>query len=77
MPVLRNSNLVRLMKLDGPVVARNTPWGSMGPSIFNYASAPIVLSDYRDAYRTPDWIEGAARLQSSPSLAEQFEIPAA
>jgi uncharacterized membrane protein len=56
------------MNQNGPTVPSDTPWGPMRVVYLQYGSDPIVLFDYRDAYRRPDWIAAPLAPDVSPTL---------
>jgi uncharacterized membrane protein len=56
LPEFRDGRIVRFMNQNGPTVPPDAPWGPMRVVYLQYASDPIVLFDYRDAYRPPAWM---------------------
>ena len=56
LPKFRDSRFVRFMNQDGPAVSADSPWGAMRVVYLQYASDPITLFDYRDAYQRPAWM---------------------
>ena len=56
LPEFRDGRIVRFMNQNGPTVSADAPWGPMRVVYLQYASDPIVLFDYRDAYRPPAWM---------------------
>jgi uncharacterized membrane protein len=56
LPEFRDHRFVRFMNQHGPTVPADAPWGAMRVVYLQYASDPIVLFDYRDAYRDPSWM---------------------
>ena len=56
LPQFRDGRFVRFMNQNGPTVPPDTPWGPMRIVYLQYASDPIMLFDYRDAYRPPAWL---------------------
>jgi uncharacterized membrane protein len=68
LPEFRDSRFVRFMNQDGPTIPADAPWGPMRVVYLQYASDPIVLFDYRDAYRPPAWMEVPRGPDVSPEL---------
>ena len=68
LPEFRDGRFVRFMNQNGPTVPRDTPWGPMRVVYLQYASDPIVLFDYRDAYRRPAWMTPPLGPDVSPDL---------
>jgi uncharacterized membrane protein len=56
LPEFRDGRFVRFMNQDGATVPGDAPWGPMRVVYLQYASDPIVLFSYRDAYRPPAWL---------------------
>jgi len=59
---------VRFMNQNGPTVPADAPWGAMRVVYLQYASDPIVLFDYRDAYQSPAWMKAPRGPDVSPDL---------
>jgi uncharacterized membrane protein len=68
LPEFRNSRFVRFMNQNGPTVSAEAPWGAMRVVYLQYASDPIVLFDYRDAYQRPAWMSAPRGPDVSPDL---------
>ena len=68
LPEFRDSRFVRFMNQNGPTVSADAPWGPMRVVYLQYASDPIVLFDYRDAYRRPAWMNAPRGPDVSPEL---------
>jgi uncharacterized membrane protein len=68
LPEFRDSRFVRFMNQNGQTVAADAPWGAMRVVYLQYASDPIVLFDYRDAYRRPPWMNAPRGPDVSPEL---------
>jgi uncharacterized membrane protein len=56
------------MNQNGPTVPADAPWGPMRVVYLQYASDPIVLFDYRDAYQHPAWMRPPRGPDVSPEL---------
>jgi uncharacterized membrane protein len=68
LPEFRDGRFVRFMNQDGATVPADAPWGPMRVVYLQYASDPIVLFDYRDAYRPPAWMSPPRAPDVSPEL---------
>jgi uncharacterized membrane protein len=68
LPEFRDGRFVRFMNQNGPTVPADAPWGAMRVVYLQYASDPIVLFDYRDAYRRPAWMNPPRGPDVSPEL---------
>jgi uncharacterized membrane protein len=68
LPEFRDSRFVRFMNQNGPTISADAPWGPMRVVYLQYASDPIVLFDYRDAYRRPAWMIAPRGPDVSPEL---------
>jgi uncharacterized membrane protein len=68
LPQFRDSRFVRFMNQDGSMVPADAPWGPMRVVYLQYASDPIVLFAYRDAYRPPAWMQAPRGPDVSPEL---------
>ncbi len=68
LPQFRDGRFVRFMNQNGPVLSADAPWGAMRIIYLQYASDPIVRFDYRDAYRSPDWMNAPRGPDVSPEL---------
>jgi uncharacterized membrane protein len=68
LPEFRDGRFVRFMNQNGPTVPRDAPWGPMRVVYLQYASDPIVLFDYRDAWRRPAWMNVPRGPDVSPEL---------
>ncbi|WP_036049375.1 alpha/beta-hydrolase family protein [Bradyrhizobium sp. Tv2a-2] len=68
LPEFRDGRFVRFMNQNGPTVSAGAPWGAMRVVYLQYASDPIVLFDYRDAYRRPPWMNAPRGPDVSPEL---------
>jgi len=68
LPEFRDGRFVRFMNQNGPTVPRDAPWGPMRVVYLQYASDPIVLFDYRDAYQRPAWMRAPRGPDVSPDL---------
>lgn len=68
LPEFRDGRFVRFMNQNGPSVPADAPWGPMRVVYLQYASDPIVLFDYRDAYRRPPWMSAPRGPDVSPDL---------
>jgi uncharacterized membrane protein len=56
LPEFRDSRFVRFMNQNGSTVPSDAPWGAMRVVYLQYASDPIVLFSYQDAYHPPAWL---------------------
>jgi uncharacterized membrane protein len=68
LPEFRDSRFVRFMNQNGSTVPADAPWGAMRVVYLQYASDPIVLFDYRDAYQRPAWLGEPRGPDVSPQL---------
>ena len=68
LPEFRDGRFVRFMNQNGPTVPAEAPWGPMRVVYLQYASDPIVLFDYRDAYLRPAWMNAPRGPDVSPDL---------
>jgi len=68
LPEFRDGRLVRFMNQNGPSVPADAPWGPLRIVYLQYASDPIVLFDYRDAWRRPPWMNEPRGSDVSPEL---------
>jgi uncharacterized membrane protein len=68
LPEFRDSRFVRFMNQNGPTVSPDAPWGPMRVVYLQYASDPIVLFTYRDAYQRPAWMRAPRGPDVSPEL---------
>jgi uncharacterized membrane protein len=68
LPEFRDGRFVRFMNQNGPTVPADAPWGPMRVVYLQYASDPIVLFDYRDAYQRPAWMRPPRGPDVSPEL---------
>ncbi|MGY8664542.1 alpha/beta-hydrolase family protein [Bradyrhizobium sp. UFLA05-109] len=68
LPEFRDGRFVRFMNQNGPTVPANAPWGALRVVYLQYASDPIVLFDYHDAYRAPAWMKAPRGPDVSPEL---------
>jgi uncharacterized membrane protein len=68
LPEFRDGRFVRFMNQNGPTVPADAPWGPMRVVYLQYASDPIVLFDYRDAYQPPAWMRPPRGPDVSPEL---------
>jgi uncharacterized membrane protein len=68
LPEFRDGRFVRFMNQNGPTVPSDAPWGPMRVVYLQYASDPIVLFDYRDAYQRPAWMRAPRGPDVSPDL---------
>ncbi len=68
LPEFRDGRFVRFMNQNGPTVPTDAPWGPMRVVYLQYASDPIVLFDYRDAWRPPAWMTAPRGPDVSPQL---------
>jgi uncharacterized membrane protein len=68
LPEFRDGRFVRFMNQNGPTVPAEAPWGPMRVVYLQYASDPIVLFDYRDAWRRPAWMNAPRGPDVSPEL---------
>jgi uncharacterized membrane protein len=68
LPEFRDGRFVRFMNQDGAKISTDAPWGPMRVVYLQYASDPIVLFDYRDAYRRPAWMKAPRAPDVSPEL---------
>jgi uncharacterized membrane protein len=68
LPQFHDSRFVRFMNQDGSTVPANTPWGPMRVVYLQYASDPIVLFAYSDAYQRPAWMNAPRARDVSPEL---------
>lgn len=56
------------MNQNGPTVPADAPWGALRVVYLQYASDPIVLFAYRDAYQVPAWMAAPRGPDVSPEL---------
>lgn len=68
LPEFRDGRFVRFMNQNGPTVPSDAPWGPLRVVYLQYASDPIVLFDYLDAYRPPAWMSPPRGPDVSPEL---------
>jgi Alpha/beta-hydrolase family len=68
LPQFRDSRFVRFMNQNGPTVPADTPWGPTRVVYLQYASDPIVLFGYRDAYQRSVWMNPPRGPDVSPYL---------
>lgn len=68
LPQFRDGSLFRFMNQNGPTVPDGTPWGPMRIVYLQYASDAITFFRYRDAYRSPDWMNAPRGPDVSPYL---------
>jgi uncharacterized membrane protein len=68
LPEFRDSRFVRFMNQNGPTVPTDAPWGPMRVVYLQYASDPIVLFSYQDAYHPPAWMSPPRGPDVSPDL---------
>lgn len=68
LPEFRDGRFVRFMNQNGSTVPADAPWGPMRVVYLQYASDPIVLFDYRDAYQRPAWMRPPRGPDVSPEL---------
>ncbi|WFU45158.1 alpha/beta-hydrolase family protein [Bradyrhizobium sp. CB82] len=68
LPEFRDGRFVRFMNQNGSTVPADAPWGALRVVYLQYASDPIVLFDYRDAYRAPAWMLAPRGPDVSPEL---------
>jgi uncharacterized membrane protein len=68
LPEFRDGRVVRFMNQNGPTVPGDAPWGAMRVVYLQYASDPIVLFSYRDAYQPPAWMRAPRGPDVSPDL---------
>jgi uncharacterized membrane protein len=68
LPEFRDGRVVRFMNQNGPTVPADTPWGPMRVVYLQYASDPIVLFRYRDAYQHSAWMSAPRGPDVSPYL---------
>jgi uncharacterized membrane protein len=68
LPEFRDGRVVRFMNQNGPTVSGDAPWGPMRVVYLQYASDPIVLFSYRDAYQPPAWMRAPRGPDVSPDL---------
>jgi len=68
LPEFRDGRFVRFMNQNGPTVPPDASWGPMRVVYLQYASDPIVLFDYRDAWRPPAWMTAPRGPDLSPQL---------
>jgi uncharacterized membrane protein len=68
LPEFRDGRFVRFMNQNGPTVSPDAPWGPMRVVYLQYASDPIVLFTYRDAYQRPAWMRTPRGPDVSPEL---------
>lgn len=68
LPEFRDGRFVRFMNQNGPTVSADAPWGPMRVVYLQYASDPIVLFAYRDAYQPPAWMRPPRGPDVSPEL---------
>jgi uncharacterized membrane protein len=57
LPEFRDGRFVRFMNQNGAPVPGDAPWGPMRVVYLQYASDPIVLFSYQDAYHPPAWLK--------------------
>jgi uncharacterized membrane protein len=68
LPEFRDGRFVRFMNQNGPTVPADTPWGPMRVVYLQYASDPIVLFGYRDAFQHSAWMSAPRGPDVSPYL---------
>lgn len=68
LPEFRDGRFVRFMNQGGRTAPIETPWGPVRVVYLQYASDPVVLFDYRDAYQRPAWMDSPRGPDVSPEL---------
>jgi uncharacterized membrane protein len=68
LPEFRDGRFVRFMNQHGATVPGDAPWGPMRVVYLQYASDPITLFSYRDAYQPPAWLKPQRGPDVSPEL---------
>ena len=68
LPEFRDGRFVRFMNQNGATVPDDAPWGAMRVVYLQYASDPIVLFSYRDAYQRSAWLTPQRGPDVSPDL---------
>jgi uncharacterized membrane protein len=68
LPEFRDGRFVRFMNQNGAKVPADAPWGPMRVVYLQYASDPIVLFSYQDAYHAPAWMTPPRGPDVSPDL---------
>ena len=68
LPEFRDGRFVRFMNQNGATIPAEAPWGPMRVVYLQYASDPIVLFSYRDAYTPPAWLKPPRGPDVSPGL---------
>ncbi|WGD49669.1 alpha/beta-hydrolase family protein [Bradyrhizobium sp. CB1650] len=68
LPEFRDNRFVRFMNQNGPTVPAEAPWGALRVVYLQYASDPITLFAYRDAYQRPAWMAAPRGPDVSPEL---------
>jgi len=68
LPEFRDSRFARFMNQNGATVPADAPWGPMRIVYLQYASDAITFFDYRDLYRSPDWMRAPRGPDVSPAL---------
>ncbi|MDN3272866.1 alpha/beta-hydrolase family protein [Frankia sp. RB7] len=68
LPEFRDGRFVRFMNQNGPTVPPDTPWGPMRVVYLQYASDAITFFAYRDAIRSPAWMNAPRGPDVSPEL---------
>ncbi|HET7847884.1 MAG TPA: alpha/beta-hydrolase family protein [Pseudolabrys sp.] len=68
LPQFRDGRFVRFMNQNGPTGPADAPWGPMRIVYLQYASDPIMLFSYQDAYRAPVWMTPPRGPDVSPDL---------
>jgi uncharacterized membrane protein len=56
LPEFRDGRFVRFMNQNGATLPADAPWGPMRIVYLQYASDPVMLFSYRDAYHVPAWM---------------------
>lgn len=68
LPQFRDGSIIRFMNQNGATVPGDRPWGPMRIVYLQYASDAITFFDYRDLYRSPDWLSAPRGPDVSPEL---------
>lgn len=68
LPEFRDGRFVRFMNQNGPTVPADAPWGPMRVVYLQYASDAITFFAYRDAYRSPAWMNAPRGPDVAPEL---------
>jgi uncharacterized membrane protein len=68
LPEFREGRFVRFMNQNGAALPADAPWGPTRVVYLQYASDPVMLFSYQDAYHAPAWMTPPRGPDVSPDL---------